>query len=427
MLSIEKRLSEKNESGAALLDETKAAPSAPSSPQRMNHLDALRCLAMLNVVVAHAVTSFAVSCPSWWSSRDSIRSYVFDIIIFAIMGFTMQTFFMLSGYFTATHLKRHSLSSFALNRYKRIVLPFVFSTILIVPLFQIINLYGSFKTNVSVNLQPGFKAAIVDFFTTKFFPYFSFGHLWFLWYLVMLYAAVMIIKHLASRYINFIYIDKVLTSVLNSPVKPFLFAIPTALLMVFMTWMIDTPFGVIPEPHILAYYGFFFSIGMLLSRQALFFQEEIKHWRLYLFFAILAALPITLGLILIGSSLNGFRTSAFYYAALFFCALFTWLMIFGLLGLFKRRAFKPSRSLQYLTTASFWVYIIHLPVVLVFQLLLRDLHWPLLLKFLVVFLATGLVVIGSYELFVRRSFIGRFLNGKSFRKNAQSRIKAVSD
>lgn len=258
MLSIEKRLSEKNESGAALLDETKAAPSAPSSPQRMNHLDALRCLAMLNVVVAHAVTSFAVSCPSWWSSRDSIRSYVFDIIIFAIMGFTMQTFFMLSGYFTATHLKRHSLSSFAVNRYKRIVLPFVFSTILIVPLFQIINLYGSFKTNVSVNLQPGFKAAIVDFFTTKFFPYFSFGHLWFLWYLVMLYAAVMIIKHLASRYINFIYIDKVLTSVLNSPVKPFLFAIPTALLMVFMTWMIDTPFGVIPEPHILAYYGFFF-------------------------------------------------------------------------------------------------------------------------------------------------------------------------
>lgn len=394
-----------------------------SPTTRLYHLDVLRCLSMLGVVVLHAVFSFAVSAPDWWSTRAADRSYAFDAIIFAIMGITMKSFFLLSGYFTARQLRKQSLLSFAANRYRRIVLPFVFSVVLIVPLTRIVLLFGAVRPDASNPVQRSVRAALSDAFSAKFFTYFSFGHLWFLWYLLMLYAVVIVLKPLATQYVNLAPLDRRVATILQSPFKPVLLAVPTACLGFLMTWMMDTPFGLLPEWHILAYYGFFFSFGMLLSRQA-FFGESVKHWRLYLLLALFAVLPGTLALILKGAASTYDKASPYFFATRAFYALYTWLMIFGLLGFFQRRPLKPGRFLQYVTGASFWVYIVHLPVVLVFQLLVRDLRLPLLLKFFIVLLATVFVVGGSYHAFVRNKFIGRFLNGGTMKRKtvAEERV-----
>src|SRR5436305_1894640 len=65
-------------------------------------------------------------------------------------------------------------------------------------------------------------------------------------------------------------------------------------------------------------------------------------------------------------------------------ALFPWLMLFGGLGVLMRVLKGKGAMLRYLGEASFWVYIVHLPVACLVQVLLLPLAWPVLVKFLIV-------------------------------------------
>jgi glucan biosynthesis protein C len=62
--------------------------------------------------------------------------------------------------------------------------------------------------------------------------------------------------------------------------------------------------------------------------------------------------------------------------------------------------------------SSYWLYLTHIPPVLFMQWLLLFLPVPALVKFTVGFLITMLILFASYELLVRRTVIGRILNGK---------------
>jgi peptidoglycan/LPS O-acetylase OafA/YrhL len=61
---------------------------------------------------------------------------------------------------------------------------------------------------------------------------------------------------------------------------------------------------------------------------------------------------------------------------------------------------------------SYWVYLVHLPLVILFQAYAIQLPLPGSLKFVLVVAAVFSVSLGSYALLVRRSWVGAFLNGK---------------
>jgi len=115
------------------------------------------------------------------------------------------------------------------------------------------------------------------------------------------------------------------------------------------------------------------------------------------------------------------RDSVYYDAAMICCALYTWLMIFGLLGLFQCRASRPLAPIRYLSEASFWIYLIHFPIVLLLQILIKDVALPALLKFALVAAAATLILLGSYEALVRQTFLGALLNGRSISEARGSR------
>lgn len=400
--------------GGSVVDAARGAdvPSVAMGPgqARLHSLDALRTAAMLNVVLVHAAMSFAVKAPAGWAALDRSRSYLFDLGIFAAVGFTVQVFFLLAGFFAARLLRRQGLVGFTRERTRRIGVPFVVALVVLVPLMQAVGLLGAAR-RAEAGTHPGFWAAAIDFFTSRlFWESYTLGHLWFLWYLLLLYAALLAVVALAGRLPALARVDRVVAAVVGSPARPLLLAIPTAALMLPMSWMIDTPLGVVPEPHILAYYTLFFGLGALLARQPALLHQTTA-WRWYLLLAGVVALPATLGLIVLASASGQLRDSPYYDAALVCCALYTWLMIFGLLGLFQRWAARPIATVRYLSDASFWIYLVHFPLVLLLQILIKDVPLPALLKFGLVVAVAALLLLGSYQLLVRHTVVGALLGG----------------
>jgi peptidoglycan/LPS O-acetylase OafA/YrhL len=93
-------------------------------------------------------------------------------------------------------------------------------------------------------------------------------------------------------------------------------------------------------------------------------------------------------------------------------SLYTWLMVLGSIGLAHCLFQRESKVFRYVADSSYWLYLTHIPPVLFMQWLLLFLPVPALVKFTVGFLITMMILFASYELLVRRTVIGRILNGK---------------
>ena len=85
-----------------------------------------------------------------------------------------------------------------------------------------------------------------------------------------------------------------------------------------------------------------------------------------------------------------------------------------IMTLFIRFCSQPSKRIRYISDASYWVYVIHLPLVFFIPAFFHQSKMNLLIKFIInaAIVTAGCFV--SYHYFVRRTFIGKFLNGRKF-------------
>ena len=90
----------------------------------------------------------------------------------------------------------------------------------------------------------------------------------------------------------------------------------------------------------------------------------------------------------------------------------TYASAFAAMALALRFFGGHSRTRRYLADASYWIYIVHLPLVMAAQVLVQDwaMAWPVKLALVVGGVLT--VSLASYELLIRHSFMGRWLNGR---------------
>ena len=63
-------------------------------------------------------------------------------------------------------------------------------------------------------------------------------------------------------------------------------------------------------------------------------------------------------------------------------------MSFGVIGLFHRFCQAPRFWVRYLSDSSYWLYLVHIPLLMVFQFLVRDWPVPSFVKFSLVCTAT---------------------------------------
>lgn len=192
----------------------------------------------------------------------------------------------------------------------------------------------------------------------------------------------------------------------------------------------DTSVGLLPMPHVLFYYALFFAFG------ALYFDANDdagmlgRWWRITIPLSLMVIFPVayelTMGEFGLRDTipwLSG-HEGLLRNASFVMQAAYAWLMSFGLIGLFRSCMSGESRTMRYLSDSSYWLYLVHLPLVMLCQILVRDWSMPSLVKFAIINFVVGGVLLVSYQYCVRYTMIGRMLNGP--RKRHQPVVLATA-
>lgn len=395
--------------------------------ERLHALDAVRAFALLCGVVLHATLSFLPGLPAFVISpaAEPSKSTALAVLFFAIHVFRMTSFFLIAGLFARMMLHRKGLGGFVKNRLLRILVPLLVGWPLV-----ILSIWGLWVLGISLSLHgmvpPKPPSPVAP-------PPLAFPltHLWFLYVLTLLYAAALLLRGIFVGLFDRRGrlregIDGLMRGLVRSPAAVLLLGLPVgAALYLSPVW--DMWFGVptpdsslIPPPASFFTFGAVFGFGWLLQRQIGLLETLGRRWAFHL---ALAAALVAACLMLAGvqpelaPSPDGPRKMVF--AALYGVAL--WSSSFAVIGMAVRFLGRPSPAIRYVADASYWIYLIHLPLVYLLQIGVSRLHWPWPAKFAAI-LGVGLpLMLLSYQLLVRYSFIGRVLNGRR-RRPGKTRV-----
>jgi len=233
-----------------------------------------------------------------------------------------------------------------------------------------------------------------------------FHHLWFLYYLAWLVAGFIIIMWLLGKLKWRALPEWLITSPLA-----WLWLLPVTFLAQMMmddSFGPATATGFLPWPPILIYYAIFFFFGALCFGCDSF---ETKVGRLWPLSFVLAVAPLLAGLCLVKSQNDGALLAAF-------SVVYAWLMIFGFIGFFRAFFSGENARIRYLSDSSYWLYIMHLPLIIFVQLFISSWDMSSILKCLLTCVGTTLILLVSYEWGVRYTCIGTLLNGKRTRNQS---------
>lgn len=388
---------------------------------RLHGLDALRATALLLGVVLHASMSyFPVTI---WIVPDTDNSPVAGVIFFAIHLFRMTSFFLIAGLFAHMMLERRGTGGFIRDRASRIAGPlaaFWFPTLaaLIAGLIWMAAIRNGGTIPTGGPPPPPL--------TLETFPL---THLWFLWVLLILYGAMLILRApfaMADRNGGWGRVVDRITGGLIGPWTPALMAGPLAVAF----WLAPnwTPFfgiptpdtGLVPNPVALTAFGTAFGLGFLLDRRR---DLLVRIERLWPVFTVVALGVGTAALVLAGGPVPELTPVTdpelkAPLAAMMAMAVFA--STLAVLSLALRFASGYSAVRRYLAEASYWVYIVHLPLVMVGQILVVNETWPWFVKFGVVIAGTMAISLLTYQLLVRHSFVGGWLNGRRIPRHRQT-------
>lgn len=373
---------------------------------RYHAFDALRAVAMLLGLWLHASIPYLEFAPAFWAVYEEPASTPLMVAFVGIHAFRMQLFFVMAGFFARLLVEKRGVGSFARNRAVRVVVPWAVGLVVLSP-----ALIGLWIVGWVVTGRPEAES------NTGFcYPAF---HLWFLEYLLWMYAATLGLRWVWQRVgmksvpLAEGRVGSAFGAVLRSPVRAFVLAVPVGLLLWWVPgWDGGPTRGCVgPEWASLAYYAVFFWVGWGLHAQRERLAALGRWWGLELGAGLLVLLPVVLMLhsarpgdaaaVPVGLDLAGHSASS----------VLTCLLVFGVMGLFVRRFERPSAVWRYVSDASYWLYLTHLPVQIAVGLMMLAVDWPVHLEFGVVLIATTGALLAVYHVAVRPSFIGRVLNG----------------
>ncbi|HSI00943.1 MAG TPA: acyltransferase family protein [Reyranella sp.] len=367
---------------------------------RYHALDSLRAAMMFLGIFLHAVVAYSPNGGWPWKQAELTRSLDWSISVIHV--FRMPIFYAMAGFFTALLLARYGLRRAAWNRFGRIVVPFVVGWMVVWPLVMLLAGTGLYNFDIAIG---AFKSGAI-------WRYAHPLHLWFLEYLIVLYLLAAAAVALVPRVLSPPTRQGLLLGfrrVVQSPWAPLILALPSfaAQLLMPNPWIEDPP-GFVPVFHIVLVYAIPFAFGWLLFLNVDLLDVIAKRAWLYAPLAALASygylLSYGLGL---DRAVAGYVIRAVHSLAM-------WLLILGVTGVFLRLLSGHSAYRRYLCDSSYFLYIAHMPVILAFQLLLKDVDLLPLEKMAIALIGTIAVLMPVYRFAVRPTIIGAVLNGRCY-------------
>lgn len=354
----------------------------------------------------------------------------FDLLFWWIHGWRIPLFFVMAGFFAAMLARRRGAGGFFKHRVDRILKPIAVATVTLLPLLYFIFAWGwvvEGRASWEEVLQADFDdAAIENHFLGP-------AHLWFLNYLFIFSLVYWLILKVFGSGANVgtaaeePKLGKRFSFFFNSALRPLWFAVPTAGFLAVDPGLYTGYHHIVPKSWSAAgyelvqliYNGWFFVVGVYLFRLHREMDALKRNAWLYLVLAHLAFLVLIV--LMTGTNQRDpgalFDPANRWYMAVS-VSLFCWLMIWGLTGIGLTLLARPSALVRWLSDSAYWVYLIHLPIVAVLMVVMRD--WPIggWGRFVMIVMITSVLTLASYQWGVRYTVIGRWLNGPRTRPKA---------
>lgn len=371
--------------------------------ERFHFFDSLRAIAMILGIPLHACLAYG-AIEYNWLLKDPSNSYLIDVGLDFLRLFRMPLFFVISGFLSALTIDK---GSFLEKRTKRLIYPLiVFFIIFVVPLKSAWLALEVPDQLYSLNFSFIITHIKTNFFAVSSEQYFrhspNWGHLWFLLYLFCFSLISIPIRKFVSFKFKNIY-QLLIMSMLLTFGSYFL----------MQSHWVDQPFKIYPLPSLFCYYGSFYFFGWKLFSLKDFTLTKRSSLRLLIVGICLALYRSTLE---VSSHLDLTRAIPNSWILNLMATLATWMLVIGIIYSFKNYFNKKSARINYFVDASYFIYLIHLPIIVTLQILLFrvDLHW--LIKFPAVTILSLLFSVIIYHFLVKDRFIDQFLKGNTFKK-----------
>ncbi|REE83127.1 acyltransferase-like protein [Lutibacter oceani] len=273
--------------------------------------------------------------------------------------------FFVSGMGVCFAIKKRNWKQLITERAKRILLPFLFGIVFIVPIHILIwQIYYNQDLSFSLNRS----------------------HLWFLG---NIFLYVILLSPI------FFYLKRTETSLISKKIKK-LFGNPLGFLIIIASFVIET-FIVKPdsfEMYAMTIHGFVlgllaFLFGFILIYSEACFWNSVLKWRWIL--------------LIVGALL--FSVRLFYYdliAPNYLKAIESCFWIFTVFGFGYKYLNHSSKTLSYLSEAAYPIYIIHMIFLYLGSYLILPLSISTFAKFVLIILFTGIGCFALYELLIKR-------------------------
>jgi len=351
--------------------------------ERRHDIDWLRVIAIGLLLIYH----IAIIFQPWAMFIGFIRSDESVVALWTPMTmlnvWRIPLLFYVSGMGLYFAMRKRNWKQLLLDRTKRILLPFAFGIVAIVPLHM-------FIFQKYYNLPLGY--------------YPDQGHLWFLgnifvYVLLLLPLYYYLKKHEGGK------IKRVLSTIMSHPGGPLLIS----LFFVIEVLLVKPQLFVL---YAQTWHGFFngllaFFFGFLFVYSGKTFWQTVLKWRwLYVGLAIIL---YGVRFILFGTEAPGYLT-----------AIESNCWIFGVFGFGYKYLNKPSKTLNYLSQAAYPVYIIHMFVLYAGAFIILPLEIAPVFQFIGIVMFTIAACYFIYEFIIRRIRILRPLFGMTARYSRKS-------
>ena len=315
-------------------------------PDRLHSLDFLRAFALLMGVLLHVLMLFL-------EPFDGSEPRLGGSIIFIwIHTWRMPLFMLLAGFFTALSIQKRDAGNYALNRLIRLGVP-------VLILWAVIPEIDEGTSDI-FKLPELISWLLYDVpFTLRL------DHLWFLYYLLIFYGALLLLKRITPKVFKFI------TDYELSFSRILVLWLPILILLSPLNKPIGGIFGDIPSTFgevklgSMLFMASFFLIGLQIQKSARFL-EQLQQKRFWLPILIMVSL-VPIGLL----GWGGMKDEPFVFSSL----LEMWianglsgsaalLLVLSIMGFAMYQISSSGPTLNWLIKLSYPIYVFHLMFVI---------------------------------------------------------------
>jgi glucan biosynthesis protein C len=373
-----------------------------AKPARRYDIDWLRVLAVLLLFPFHTARIFDTWGP--WYVKNAALSDALTFFNNLVYPWHMPLLFLLAGASTWFALGFRSGGQYAKERFIRLLVPFIFGLLVIVPPQSYFGLLSHTGFDGSyLEWYPNFFSINSRDMDAYFLGGFTLGHLWFILYLFLFSLLVLPLflylrrRDSGKRFMGW------MAGFFSLPGMIFLLAIP----LFVMAWLLDF----YPSP---LYFITWFVYGFILLADARW--ERTVDWH--------KAAGLVLGpvLFLLVAYFNTFgwpRGIPSWLGAvidIYVRGFAPWFFVIAILGYGRRFLRSSNNFLRYTGEASYPAYILHQTVIVIIGFYVVQWSAGILVKYLTILVAAVVVSTIIYDLLVKRTNVTRFLFGMRLKK-----------